>query len=170
MWNKFFTSNGASLKLYEIDLDKDTHRVCAKKFLTMYPPGTIVEDVYLGSQADKDFMRSVVQQSGGNYDIVVDDGGHRGDHIRPSFEVLWEHVNEGGIYVIEDLGMMPSKFGEGSFVRDIDGWIDQLTGMNYGFADKKNSEWTVWPSEIPKDMVEINCQLQICALKKRLKK
>ena len=166
MWNKFFTSNDAQLQLYEVDLKQPSHEACAKKFLTQYPPGTIVEDVYLGDQGNKDFMRNVVEQSGGKYDLIIDDGGHRGPLIRNSFEVLWDHLVDGGVYIIEDLGMMPSKRLEESFVRDILGWQDQLTGLNFKFPDKTDVEWTKFPSVLPKGLVEIHCRTEICALVK----
>lgn len=168
MWNKFFTSHGTDLKLYEVDLRVPAHEACAKKFLTEHPPGTIVEDVYLGDQGNKEFMRDVVEQSGGKFDLIIDDGGHRGQLIRNSFEVLWDHLEDGGVYIIEDLGMMPSKNMESSFVRDILGWQDQLTGVNFGFKDPTDVGWTQFPSELPKGLVEIHCRHEICALVKEL--
>jgi hypothetical protein len=58
--------------------------------------------VRIGSQADKHFMRSVVAELG-TPDIIVDDGSHIGRHQRISFETLFPLLREGGLYVIEDL-------------------------------------------------------------------
>jgi len=164
LWNKFFTSNGAKLDQYGIDLHNVNHIKCAKQFLTLYPPGSIVKDIFLGDQSDRVFMEGVIAQTGGKFDIIVDDGGHMGDQIRNSFEVLWPELENGGIYVIESLGMIPSKEMNDSFVRDILGWQDQLIGVNYNFPDSTDVGWTKFPSKKPNDLVEIHCRNQICAL------
>ncbi len=38
----------------------------------------------------------------GPWQIVIDDGSHRMTHQKLSFEVLWEYVEPGGYYVVED--------------------------------------------------------------------
>ena len=37
------------------------------------------------------------------FDIIIDDGSHRFDHQIASFNILKHHMNEGGIYIIEDV-------------------------------------------------------------------
>lgn len=39
----------------------------------------------------------------GMWDVIIDDWGHRGSQQRKSFENLRPHVNEGGIYIVEDI-------------------------------------------------------------------
>ena len=58
--------------------------------------------VRIGSQADPDFLASVVDEMGG-IDIVLDDGSHRSEHIRESLRVLFPRLSEGGVYMVEDL-------------------------------------------------------------------
>jgi hypothetical protein len=58
--------------------------------------------VIFGSQADPAFLRSVVAEMGAP-DIVLDDGSHVARHQRIAFETLFPALNEGGLYVIEDL-------------------------------------------------------------------
>lgn len=132
--------------------------------MTAYPPGTIVKDIFLGDQKDVPFMQGVVESSGGQFDIIIDDGGHWGEQIRASFGVLWPSLADGGVYVVEDLGMKPSKELQSSFVRDLLGWQDQLSGVNHGFPDPSDVGWTKFPSQKPRDMVEIHCRDQICAM------
>ena len=55
-----------------------------------------------GDAADAEFLRRVVDQYG-PFDIVVDDGSHIGREIIAGFDVLWDAVKPGGLYVIEDL-------------------------------------------------------------------
>ena len=55
-----------------------------------------------GSQADPEFLRSVIDKTGAP-DIVIDDGSHVNEHILASFEALFPLLKEGGLYVIEDM-------------------------------------------------------------------
>jgi 23S rRNA U2552 (ribose-2'-O)-methylase RlmE/FtsJ len=58
--------------------------------------------VRIGSQANSAFLERVVAEMGG-LDIVIDDGSHVSSHQRASFNFLFPRLNEGGIYVCEDL-------------------------------------------------------------------
>ena len=58
--------------------------------------------VRIGSQDDPQFLRNVVAEMGG-VDIVLDDGSHVARHQRASFKTLFPLLNDGGIYVIEDM-------------------------------------------------------------------
>jgi hypothetical protein len=45
-----------------------------------------------------------VEQSGGNFDFIIDDGGHTNEQNFNSFMVLFQKaLKPGGQYVIEDL-------------------------------------------------------------------
>jgi len=59
--------------------------------------------IFIGDQADPIFLNSVVKQTGGNWDLILDDGGHTMVQQITSFKKLFPHLNSGGIYVIEDL-------------------------------------------------------------------
>lgn len=56
---------------------------------------------YQGSQTDRDLLRGIVAEASG-VRVVVDDGSHRPEHVRASFEILFPLLEEGGIYAIED--------------------------------------------------------------------
>ena len=56
----------------------------------------------LGNQCDDEFMRTQVAPLG-QFDVIVDDAGHRGDEMTVSFKILWDAVKSGGWYVLEDL-------------------------------------------------------------------
>lgn len=59
--------------------------------------------IRIGSQADRDFMQSVVAEMGG-VDVVIDDGSHQVDHVITTLRTLFPLLADGGLYVIEDLG------------------------------------------------------------------
>lgn len=94
--------NGGSLELWRdylgpqaIIFGLDIDPACAGR---ADPPN----QVRIGSQADKGFVRAVVAEMGG-LDIVIDDGSHIAHHQRASFQALWPLLSDGGLYLIEDL-------------------------------------------------------------------
>ncbi|MFI9379841.1 class I SAM-dependent methyltransferase [Kutzneria sp. NPDC052558] len=56
----------------------------------------------VGDQGDAAGLAAFAAEHG-PFDIVIDDGSHRNEHVRTSFEALFPHVRPGGYYVIEDL-------------------------------------------------------------------
>jgi hypothetical protein len=59
-------------------------------------------DTYQGSQDDESLLRRIVEEKG-PVKVVVDDGSHRPEHIRKTFQVLFPLLEDGGIYAIEDI-------------------------------------------------------------------
>jgi len=55
-----------------------------------------------GMQGDDDFFRKEVI-SKGKFDLIVDDCSHKASHQKETLELLWDSVESGGMYVIEDL-------------------------------------------------------------------
>jgi hypothetical protein len=60
--------------------------------------------MFVGDQSDPDFLRRVTEESGGAFDIVIDDGSHRVEHQLKSFDFLFPTMSDHGIYVVEDTG------------------------------------------------------------------
>jgi len=56
-----------------------------------------------GDQLSKPFWQSFIENHP-KMDIIIDDGGHRNDQIETTYWCLWQHLNPGGLYCIEDLG------------------------------------------------------------------
>ncbi|EWC63337.1 Methyltransferase [Actinokineospora spheciospongiae] len=56
----------------------------------------------IGDQSDRALLSEVVERNG-PFDIIIDDGSHKNDHILTTFAALFPHVRPGGFYVIEDL-------------------------------------------------------------------
>jgi hypothetical protein len=88
MWRKYF---GDEAIIFGIDIDPDCGKLKG-----------IDATVRIGSQVDPEFLESVVNEMGG-IDIVIDDGGHKMSQISKSFNILFPTLNDGGLYIIEDL-------------------------------------------------------------------
>lgn len=54
-----------------------------------------------GSQVDAEFLEDLVAEEG-PFDIIIDDGSHRNEHVVESFHLLYPTLKSGGIYVVED--------------------------------------------------------------------
>jgi demethylmacrocin O-methyltransferase len=121
MWKKYFPF----AKIFAIDI-YDKKNLQEKRI-----------KIFQGSQVDEQFLINVVRESG-ELDIIIDDGSHINEHVIKSFEVLFPHLKDGGIYVIEDL--------ETSYRDDYGGDSKDLenpkTSMNFfkSLADKINSK------------------------------
>jgi len=59
--------------------------------------------IFIGDQNKPADLQRCIQEHGSNWDIIVDDGSHYGEHVVTSFRELYEHVKPGGYYIIEDL-------------------------------------------------------------------
>ena len=55
-----------------------------------------------GSQSDATFLSDISKEVDG-WDIIIDDGSHRFEDQKITFETLWGELNPGGVYVIEDV-------------------------------------------------------------------
>jgi len=122
-----------------------------------------------GDQGDKAVLAEWVAQSGGNFDVIIDDGGHQNTQIMASFDALWPAVKRGGLYFIEDLQVgRNSEFQEGydttggsMVISDVvQAWVEQLL---IPAPDAKSSALT-WP--LPVDVEFAMCQKQACVIGK----
>lgn len=88
MWRRYF---GSEATIIGIDINPQSAD-CVD------PPN----QVRIGSQADSQFLKSVVDEMGPP-DIILDDGSHIAAHQAASFRALFPLLKDGGLYVIEDL-------------------------------------------------------------------
>lgn len=66
-------------------------------------------EVWFGNQSDIDFLQKVIEEYG-DFDIIVDDGGHIWAEQLASFIYLIHFVKPGGMYIIEDLQTSFDRF------------------------------------------------------------
>ncbi|MEM6375009.1 MAG: class I SAM-dependent methyltransferase [Pseudomonadota bacterium] len=117
MWRRYF---GEAAILYGVDIDP----ACAAC-------NGIHAQVRIGSQSDADFLRRVVDEMGG-VDVVLDDGSHISSDIRASLATLFPLLQDGGLYMIEDLHATywDSHDGgyqkPGSFIEDLRQMVDDM--------------------------------------------
>lgn len=58
-----------------------------------------------GDQSDKTFWECFKADYGKDWDIIIDDGGHKNSQIIPTFESMWPAMAHGGLYCVEDIGV-----------------------------------------------------------------
>jgi len=112
IWKNYFPN----ALIHGVDIQKKCMKEEAKRI-----------KISIGDQADSKFLTTL-----GDYDIIIDDGGHMMEQQKTSFKHLFSHVNSGGVYVIEDLltSYWPKFDGklknENTTVEMLKGLIDNL--------------------------------------------
>jgi hypothetical protein len=142
---------------------------CVSSFFEKYPKGSLVEDVYLGDQANATFLLEVAQSIIGStgisgFDFIIDDGGHLTPQCNVTFLTLWPYVKEGGWYIVEDLQDHHSIW---DFSRTVLGFTDQIMQNKARLTNPvKELAWTSFPTLLPPDMASMHCGRGICGFKK----
>jgi methyltransferase family protein len=117
MWNNYFKGNAT---IYAVDINPE-----CKKFETDNVK------IFIGSQEDESFLK-MLKKTIPPIDVLIDDGGHYMKQQIVTFNNLFDHVTENGIYICEDLHTSYFKyFGGGykkkrSFIEYSKNFIDRL--------------------------------------------
>jgi hypothetical protein len=90
MWEDYFTQG----EIHFIDVEPNT-----LEFLKNFTRTTL----HIMNQEDPAALVNFIQKTGGEFDIIIDDGGHTMSQQIISFKQLFPAVRSGGVYVIEDL-------------------------------------------------------------------
>ena len=91
--------------------------------------------IFIGSQSDRNFLREV-KKIIPKVDILIDDGGHTMKQQIVSFEELFSHIKDEGIYLCEDLHTSYRlTFGgghkrKGTFIEFSKNFIDYLNAFH----------------------------------------
>lgn len=121
MWKDYF---GPGLRYFGIDIDPR----CAQ----FEEPGV---EIFIGSQSDPDFLQSVADRIP-PIDIVIDDGGHTMRQQHVTFDVLFDRVKDGGVFLVEDLHTsFMADFGggyrrRGTFIERTKSLVDSLNAYH----------------------------------------
>lgn len=92
MWDCYFDGK---CNIYGIDINKECLDVPKK----LNKPNIQIE---IGNQADRGFWKNYLKDKP-KFDIVIEDGGHTMIQQIVTFEELYDHVDENGVYLCEDL-------------------------------------------------------------------
>ena len=117
MWKNYFSSDST---IVGIDINPECKKFEKDNIKT-----------YIGNQTDVNFLGSVIKDIG-KPDIIIDDGGHTSSQQIISFNYLFGHLNDKGIYLVEDT--------HASYHSDFQDRQDGFTFMDYAksLADKLN--------------------------------
>jgi hypothetical protein len=103
-------------------------------------------------------------ETGGIYDVIVDDGGHKRKQQVNSLIGLWPYVRKnGGIYVIEDIftSFIPAFNDNKQSALDV--IFELITILNNPTSAGISKE----AIEIRKELASLNCFERACALIKK---
>ena len=87
LWEAYFPN----AKIFGIDIE-DTSEHDTDRITT-----------FVADQSDREQLGRFIETHGGDFDIVIDDGGHSMEQQQVSFGYLFPFVRPGGYYVIEDI-------------------------------------------------------------------
>lgn len=133
MWKNYF---GSSAKIYGVDIDPKCKN--------------LEEDnikIFIGSQSDRKFLREL-KKTIPPIDILIDDGGHYVNQQIVTYEELFGHVKEDGVYLCEDLHTSYwLKYGggykrRGTFIEYSKNFIDLLNAYHSEQKGLKANKFT----------------------------
>ncbi len=90
IWSKYFPN---AQKLIGCDINPN----CAKLVYDDQRISIIIGD------ANHNATEAAILSATASYDLIIDDGSHRSSDIIKSFVKYWPHLEDGGVYVVEDL-------------------------------------------------------------------
>ena len=121
MWKDYF---GPGAKIYGIDINP-----ACKQF-----EGDQIT-ILIGDQEDREFLHSL-RETIPTIDILIDDGGHKMKQQIATYEELFDHIDENGVYLCEDLlTSYRRKWGggylrKGSFIEYSKHFIDKINAWH----------------------------------------
>ena len=140
MWRNFF---GNQARIIGVDLNENAKRWEKDGF-----------EIYIGSQSDECFWRDFIKEVG-PVDVVLDDGGHAYEQQIITTELLLDHINDGGMLVVEDThtsyidGFGPKQY---SFIEYTKNVIDKINYRS-GRVLRENPENRVWSVRVYESIV-----------------
>jgi 23S rRNA U2552 (ribose-2'-O)-methylase RlmE/FtsJ len=126
LWKNYF---GSKAKIYGVDINP----VCKD-----FEEENI--QIFIGSQSDRKFLKELKSKIP-PIDILIDDGGHKMDQQRITFEELFGHIKENGVYFCEDMHTSYwIKYGgglrrKGTFIEYTKKFVDKLNAWH---SDQRN--------------------------------
>jgi hypothetical protein len=124
MWDYYFDGQ---CTIYGVDIDPNCISVADRL-------GKDNIKIIIGSQDDRTFLKSLKELP--KFDIIIDDGGHTMTQQIATYEELYDHLNDDGVYLCEDLHTNYwEEYGGGyknpdSFIEYSKNFIDYINGYH----------------------------------------
>jgi hypothetical protein len=93
MWKSFFPN----AQIYALD------NLEFEQSQTAYQTLSDVIHIKVADQANRQDLELCLSEFGGDFDVIIDDGGHLMDQQQISLGFLFPYLKPGGLYVVEDL-------------------------------------------------------------------
>lgn len=127
---------GAQVQLVGMDIDAHAADLADERF-----------PVFIGDQSNPDHLRALNDQYG-PFDVIIDDGGHTIHQQVTSAETLFPLLNDGGVYLIEDVhtSYWDQYLDDGE--RNLLDWVrDRLDDLN-AYHHSREIDLTEWQSTL----------------------
>jgi cephalosporin hydroxylase len=109
-----FQWKNAPIRIFEIGIEKGGSLAMWQDY---FPKASIfaidIEDktklqnartkTFIADQSKRDQLQRFIDKFGGNFDVLLDDGGHTMDQQQISLGYLFKFVKPGGYYIVEDI-------------------------------------------------------------------
>lgn len=92
MWEEYFPN----ATIYGLDIDPACSAFAGGR-----------KQIFIGDQCDQTFLLDFIRETGGDFDVVIDDGLHTPYSMLRSFSFLYPALQSHGIYIIEDILRQP---------------------------------------------------------------
>jgi hypothetical protein len=156
MWRDYF---GPKAKIYGLDINPKC-KVMEKEGFR----------IFIGDQSDKKFLRSLKEEIP-PIDILIDDGGHTMEQQIATYEVLFPHVTENGIYLCEDLHTSYwNAYGggykkPGTFIEYAKSLVDDISAFHSRNPASKDRDFKV--TDFTRSANSIHFYDSVCVIEKR---
>jgi len=89
-------------------------------------------ELYNYDQGKRDHLEMLINDAGGDFDFIIDDGSHFQEDQMVSFSYLLQHLKSGGYYIIEDVALPLSGYFDEFNPADVC-WGIEKTSRQTGF-------------------------------------
>lgn len=154
--------NGASHKMWKCYFDSvEVYGIDIKEKPWIERLGI---QVFIANQSNRSHLQRFVDSTGGQFDIIIDDGGHTMEQQQVSLGFLFKHLKPGGLYIVEDVHTSIPKFYDQE-TYGVEPSLENTTLTlvnNYVMTEKVNSGYM-----LPAEMIYMEQNIEYVELYKR---
>ena len=187
LWNALFANapDGRKLTLHVLEFDARCARLWQARFANEFT--NVMLTIFTGDQSNATTLEDLAINGGGEYDAIVDDGGHSMNQMQMSLHHLFKLVKPGGWYAIEDLqtsydshygGISHGRRGRASSGNQTA--TTELIGHMIGWMSGDPTELAAWQytygkvsrltfEHVMHDLEHVDCYSEICVMSRYTK-